>query len=125
MTRLITEPRVSSVEARAPGRAEDDLGRVEGVRRRDERLADVRADDLAVGAAELLDELALLARAGRRLPPARPSCGRTWTAMRSPFDRAAMRAARRTRRSPSAEPVRATTTRSRVSQGRSIPWRSR
>ena len=48
---------------------------------------------------------------------ASPSWGMTWTPTRSPFERCAMRAARRMSRSPSAEPVRATRTRSRVSHG--------
>jgi hypothetical protein len=46
-------------EPRAPRRAEHDLRRVERVRRRHQGLADVRADNLAIGSAELLDELAL------------------------------------------------------------------
>ena len=90
-----------------------------------ERLGDVGADDLVVRAAELLDE----ERAGARAAPptvrrARPA-GSTWTATSSPFVRCAIRAARRTSRSPSGEPVSATRIRSRVSHGSSMPWRAR
>ena len=46
--------------ARPARRAEHDLGRVQRPRRVEQRLADVGADDLAVGAAELLDQPALL-----------------------------------------------------------------
>ena len=110
--------------AGAPGRAHHDLGRVQRAGGVEEGLADVGAGDLVVGAAQLFDELVLLREQLRR-GAERPSCGTTWMATRSPFERCAMRAARRTSRSPSAEPVRATSTRSRVSQGCSIPWRLR
>ena len=51
------------------------------------------------------------------LAPESPSDRATWTASRSPpLDRAAIRAARRIRVSPSGPPVSATTTRSRASQ---------
>ena len=52
--------------ARPAGRAEHDLGAVQRPRRLDQRLADIRADDLAVRAAELLDEPALLVEQGGR-----------------------------------------------------------
>ena len=57
--------------------------------------------------------------------PRSPSDGRTCTPRSSPRVRAAMRAARRMTSSPPGAPVIATTTRSRVSHGRAIPWASR
>ena len=71
-----------------------------------------------------LDERAAGARAPSAAPArARPAGARARRRGR-PSTRCAMRAARRTSRSPSSAPVSATTTRSRVSQGRSIPCSS-
>ena len=57
--------------ARPAAGAEDDLRRVQGARARDERCARVLADELAIAAAELLDERALSAqgRVGVGLEP--------------------------------------------------------
>ena len=111
-------------ESRAARRAEDDLRRVERVGCRTS-ASPISAPTTSRYVPPSSSTSSRWRSRRSAAPPASPSCGRTWTAKRSPFERAAMRAARRTRRSPSAEPVSATTTRSRVSQGRSIPWRSR
>ena len=101
-----------------------DLGRVQRARRVEERLADVGADDLVVGAAELLDELALLGEelSGRR--------GESVLRDDVDGDEVAVRALRHPGRAADeplavGEPVSATSTRSRVSQGCSMPCRAR
>ena len=96
---------------------EHELGGVLGAGEVEQRLGDVVADDLVVGAAEGLDQSPLLRPAGAGSAPVSPSERVTWTASRSPpVARAAIRAARRIRVSPSGPPVSATTTRSRASQ---------
>ena len=60
ITLPMTEPRVSSLPARAAARSHDDLRRVQRTRCVEQRGPDVRADDLVVRPAELLEELALL-----------------------------------------------------------------
>ena len=117
ITRLITDPRVSSAKRERRAGAEHDLGRVEAVRGRDERLADVGADDLAVAAAELLDELPLLLEQLRRArgeAVLRPHVHRDEVALR-PRRHPRSTAHERARRPRT--PVSATTTRSRVSHG--------
>ena len=63
-------------EPGAACRSEHDLGRVERAGSRDERLADVGSDHLAIRPTELFDELALAVERSAA-PPASPSCGRT------------------------------------------------
>ena len=91
-----------------------------------ERLADVGADDLVVGAAELRRR-ARAARASSSADGAGEPVLRDGRARRrdrpSPAARSAPRGGRAARRPR--EPVSATSTRSRVSHGRSIPWRLR
>ena len=102
----------------APGRAEDDLRRVDAARELQDCARDVVPDDRVVSAAERLDEQSLRREAGD------PGLGQPVAARDvhrkqvPPVERAAMRAARRIRVSPSGPPVSATTTRSRVSQVR-------
>ena len=101
ITLLITEPRVSSRQRERRLAPSTICVAFSERAASTSACADVGADDLVVRAAELLDERALRARAASADGAASPSCGRTCTATRSPFARCAMRAARRTSRSPS------------------------
>ena len=85
----------------------------------------VGAYDLVVRAAELLEQLACGARSRPPGARPRPSAGATWTPTSSALARIAIRAARRISWSPPGAPVSATTTRSLVSHGPAMPWRSR
>ena len=103
-------------EPAPPAGAEHELGGVDAAGEVEQRVGDVVADDLVVGAAEVSTSTRCRARCAGSAP-ASPSLRATCTASRSaPLVRAAIRAARRIRVSPSGPPVSATTTRSRASQ---------
>ena len=123
-TRLITEPRVSSRHRDGGWRPSTSCVAFSARANSTSALADVVADDLVVLAAELVEQLAVLVeQLARRRRRARRSAGRARRAGRR-ASACAMRAARRIRCSPPGAPVIATTTRSRVSHGPVMPWRS-
>ena len=109
----------------APAGPDHELGGVLGPGHRHQCLGHVGADHLDIAAAELLEQRPVAGhpvRRRRRHARCRAARGRPTS---SAFARVAMRAARRTRSSPPGAPVSETTTRSLVSHGPSIPWRSR
>ena len=123
---LMIDPWSSSLKRVRRLVPEDELGGVLGAGERDELRRRVVTDDLVVAATEIGraagDDAPI-----RSSPPAapRPSLRRTCTPSSSARDRSAMRAARRMRCSADGAPVIATTNRSRVSHGRSMPCSSR
>ena len=110
---------------RTPARAEHELRAVLGACELGERRGDVAGDDLVVLAAEVGEQLSGAAARFSERGPASPSAVVTWRPSSSPCARCAMRAARRINASVPGAPVIATSTRSRVSHGSVMPWRSR
>ncbi len=120
ITRRITEPWVELCEPGAARRTEDDLRRAQPAGRFDERLADVVAHDLPVRPSEAFHERPL---ARERIAGGRREAVLGRDVHGDEVSLYALCHARGTtdEPSPSAAPVSATSTRSRVSQGRSMP----
>ena len=97
-------------------RAEHQLRGVDAARKGQQGVRDVGPDHLVIGAAEVFHQHTLTCQMSRISTCQTVTAGDVYGEQIRPLVRAAMRAARRIKVSPSGPPVSATTTRSRVSQ---------